>query len=101
MNVHVKGVAMAETESLEDAARRVAAALRSGELSIDAARALMTAGVVAFGARRDQGDRTSPLSPGHDATATDVAVTCTAMLEDVNIAIFELGLWQSMAGGKS
>ncbi len=88
-----------DTESLDQAARLVAAALRRGEgLSADAAQDLMAAGVIAFAARRQAGDAGSPFSPGHGATATDVAIACTAMLEDVNIAIFELGLWQSMGG---
>jgi len=101
MNAHFKKAAMAESESLEQAARRVAAALRSGEgLSVETAQDLFTAGVVAFAARRLAGEEASPLRPGHGASATDVAVTTTAMLEDVNIAIFELGLWQSMVGKK-
>lgn len=100
MNVHVKEPAMAETDSLEQAAKRIAAALRAGELPAATAQEVLTAGIIAYAARRDAGDRSSPLSPGHDVTATDVAVSCTAMLEDVNIAIFELGLWQSMAGRK-
>jgi hypothetical protein len=91
---------MAETEGLDQMARRLAAALRAGELPVGAAQELMTAGVIGYAARREDGDRSSPFSPGHDISATDVAVTCTAMLEDVNIAIFELGLWQSMAGKK-
>lgn len=101
MNVHVTETAMADTESLEDAARRIVAALRSGEgLSVEAAQDLFTAGVAAFAARRLDGLGGSPLKPGHDLAATDVAITTTAMLEDVNIAIFELGLWQSMASTK-
>lgn len=76
-------------------------ALRSGEgLSAETRQALFTAGVAAFSARRLAGESGSPLSQGHDLAATDVAITTTAMLEDVNIAIFELGLWQSMAGKK-
>lgn len=100
MNVHVKEPAMAESESIDQAAKRIAAALRAGELSVETAQELMTAGVIGYAARREDGDRSRPFSPGHDISATDVAVTCTAMLEDVNIAIFELGLWQSMAGKK-
>ena len=90
---------MADTESLEAAAKRVAAALRASDgLSVETAQELFTAGVVAFAARRLNGEGGSPLTTGHDLAATDVAITTTAMLEDVNIAIFELGLWQSMAG---
>ena len=92
---------MADQESLELAAKRIAAALRAGEgLSVETAQELFTAGVAAFAARRLDGQGGSPLVHGHDLPATDIAITTTAMLEDVNIAIFELGLWQSMAGSK-
>ena len=92
---------MADAESLEDAAKRIAAALRSGEgLSAEIVQELFTAGVVAYAARRMDGEGGSPLSTGHGVAATDIAITTTAMLEDVNIAIFELGLWQSMAAKK-
>lgn len=100
MNVHFKEPAMADSESLEQAAKRVAAALTAGELSAEAAQELFTAAVGAFAARRLDGEGGSPLTPGHGLAATDVAIVTTAMLEDVNIAIFELGLWQSMAGKK-
>ena len=101
MNVAFEEPAMSDTEDLERSAKRIAAALRSGEgLSVETAQELFTAGVAAFAARRLEGHGGSPLSTGHDLPATDIAITTTAMLEDVNIAIFELGLWQSMAGTK-
>jgi hypothetical protein len=101
MNAHFKEPAMADGESIEAAAARVAAALRSGEgLPVEVMQELFTAGVAAFAARRLAGETGSPLSAGHQLPATDIAITTTAMLEDVNIAIFELGLWQSMAGKK-
>ena len=99
MTVRFNEDAMADAEDLERAAKRIAAALRSGEgLSVETAQDLFTAGVAAFAARRLDGQGGSPLRQGHDLPATDIAITTTAMLEDVNIAIFELGLWQSMAG---
>lgn len=101
MNVHVREAVMADSESLEQAAKRVAAALRAGEgLPVAAAQDLLAAGVSAFAARRLGGDQGLPFRPGHGVTATDAAITTTAILEDVNIAIFELGLWQTMATKK-
>jgi len=101
MNVHVRETVMADTESLDQAAKRVAAALRAGEgLSAEAAQDLLAAGVTAFAARRLGGDKSLPFRQGHGVTATDAAITTTAILEDVNIAIFELGLWQTMATRK-
>lgn len=101
MNMHVRKAATADTETLDAAAKRVAAALRAGEgLSVEVAQEVFAASVVAYAARRQSGDKGSPFPQGHDVTATDAAVTTTAILEDLNIAIFELGLWQSMAGKK-
>jgi hypothetical protein len=100
MSLHIgeDGVAAG---SLDDAARRVAAALLAGEgISPERARELLAAGVIAYAARRQDGDAGRPFPPGHGVTATDAAVTTTAILEDLNIAIFELGLWQSMAPKK-
>ena len=31
-------------------------------------------------------------------TATEVMVTCTAMLKAVNLQVFELGMWQTWSG---
>lgn len=101
MNVHIKEAVMADTESLEQAASRVAAALRSGEgLSVETAQELLAASVVAFAVRKQAGDTGLPFREGHGVTATDAAIATTAILEDVNIAIFELGLWHSMSGRK-
>lgn len=103
MNIHLREAAMAETESLEQAARRVAAALRQGDdgLSVEVAQELLAASALAYAARRQAGDTRPPFAPGHGVTATDAAIATTAILEDVNIAIFELGLWQSMSGRKA
>lgn len=99
MNVHLTKADAAGADSLEQAAQRVAAALRMGEgLSVEAAQELLAAGVVGYAARRQGGDGRPPFSEGHGVTATDVAIAATAMLEDLNIAIFELGLWHSMSG---
>jgi hypothetical protein len=40
-----------------------------------------------------------PIVPNSTITATDAMIACTALLKSVNIAVFELGLWQSWAGG--
>ena len=40
-----------------------------------------------------------PIVPSSTITATDAMIACTALLKSVNIAVFELGLWQSWAGG--
>jgi hypothetical protein len=40
-----------------------------------------------------------PIVPNSTITATDAMIVSSALLKVVNIAVFELGLWQSWAGG--
>jgi hypothetical protein len=47
-------------------------------------------------AEKDNG--LSAFPPEQSVTATDVMVTCTAMLKAVNLQLFELGMWQSWSG---
>ena len=54
---------------------------------------LMTLAVKLYVARRQAGDAFSPFV-GETATATDVTVTAMAMLEAVNLDVFELSLWR-------
>ncbi len=39
-----------------------------------------------------------PIVPQTSITATDAMIVSTALLKVVNIAVFELGLWQSWGG---
>lgn len=59
----------------------------------DAIQRLMTLAVKLYVARRQAGASFSPFV-GESATATDVTVTATAMLEAVNLDVFELSLWR-------
>lgn len=67
-----------------------------GEALGDAAiQAVLAAAVRAYAARVERGAKIATFSP--DAvTATDIAVTTSAMLEAANIGIFELSMWQSL-----
>ena len=44
------------------------------------------------------GERWSPFAVGKPMPATSVMIMSTAMLREVNVEIFELGLWQSWSG---
>ncbi len=59
---------------------------------------LFQASLKLFAQRFQTSEIDTPFSNAADVTATDVAITCTAMLEAVNIQVFELGLWQSWQG---
>ena len=49
-----------------------------------------------FAAKAQLGENVRPFGRNSGVTVTDVAIGCTAMLETVNLALFELGAWQSM-----
>ena len=47
-------------------------------------------------AQMDQAKR--PFGRNSGVTVTDVAISCTALLEGVGLTVFELGAYQSMSG---
>jgi hypothetical protein len=61
--------------------------------------ALMAAAVREYAKRADSPGGYFPIVPGSTITATDAMIVSSALLKIVNIAVFELGLWQSWAGG--
>lgn len=50
-----------------------------------------------FAAKAQDGECVKPFGRNSNVTATDVAIGCTAMLDAVGLALFELGAWQSMS----
>jgi len=86
-------------------ARRLAAeierALAGGQrdlLSDEALQALMAAVCKVYGARVEAGEQLLPLPERGGATATDVMITASGLLKSANLAVFELGMWQSWTG---
>jgi hypothetical protein len=86
-------------------AKRLAAeierALASGQrdlLSTEALQVLMAAVCKVYGARVEAGEQLLPLPERGGATATDVMVTASGLLKAANLAVFELGMWQSWTG---
>ena len=76
-------------------------ALASGQrdlLSTEALQVLMAAVCKVYGARVEAGEQLSPLPERGGATATDVMVTASGLLKAANLAVFELGMWQSWTG---
>jgi len=63
------------------------------EISEAQVQRLMTLAVKLYVAQRQAGAAYSPFV-GDSATATDVTVTAMAMLEAVNLDVFELSLWR-------
>jgi hypothetical protein len=51
-----------------------------------------------YAERAAERDGVLPAFPADAATATEVMVTVTAMLQAVNLQVFELGMWQAWSG---
>jgi hypothetical protein len=51
-----------------------------------------------YAAQVEAGEQLLPLPPRGGATATDVMVTASGLLKAANLAVFELGMWQSWTG---
>ena len=87
------------------AARKLAAdidrALAQGQtdlLSADAIQALMAAACRSYSAQVEAGGSFPPLADRSRVTSTDVMVTASGLLKSANLAVFELGMWQSWTG---
>jgi hypothetical protein len=67
-------------------------------LTPDALQALMSAACKVYAARVEAGHDLLPLGPRSGVSPTDVMVTASGLLRAVNLAVFELGMWQSWTG---
>ena len=76
-------------------------ALTRGEaspLSVEAMQALMAAACRSYSAQVEAGSAALPLAERSRVTSTDVMVTASGLLRSANLAVFELGMWQSWTG---
>ena len=53
-----------------------------------------------FAALHEVSDQVSVFGTENAPSATEVVVTTSAMLEAANVAVFELGMWQTIMGGR-
>ena len=67
-------------------------------LTTAALQALMGAVCKTYAAQVEAGSQALPLPMRGGATATDVMVTASGLLKAANLAVFELGMWQSWTG---
>jgi hypothetical protein len=93
------------TQDTSDAATRLARdidrALNEGRtdlLSEEALQALMAAVCRSYSAQIEAGGSFPPLANRSRVTSTDVMVTASGLLKAANLAVFELGMWQSWTG---
>jgi hypothetical protein len=66
---------------------------RVADVPEQAVQDLLLAAVRLYAAKRDRGESFPAFGADH-VTATDVAITCVAMTEVVNLELFELALWR-------
>jgi hypothetical protein len=66
-------------------------------VSTQALQSLMAAACRVYAARVEAGEQLVPLSR-NSVSATDVMVTASGLLKAADLAVFELGMWQSWTG---
>jgi hypothetical protein len=66
-------------------------------VSAEALQAVIAAACRLYTARVDAGEQFMPVPP-RSISATDVMVTASGLLKAVDLAVFELGMWQSWTG---
>jgi hypothetical protein len=82
-------------------AARIEHDLREGHsdtLTPRAFQALMAALCKSYGTQREAGAQFLPLASQTSASPTEVMTTTSALLKAANLAVFELGMWQSWTG---
>jgi hypothetical protein len=85
-------------------ARRLTAVLERGivdgkldMVTAEALQKLIAAACRVYTARTEAGEQFMPI-PKNSISATDVMVTASGLLRAVDLAVFELGMWQSWTG---
>jgi hypothetical protein len=87
---HAKRLAAEINRSLADG--------HSDVLTPEALQALMAATCRLYSAQAEAGAQHLPLGTRSGVTATDVMNVSSGLLKAVNLAVFELGMWQSWTG---
>ena len=96
----VAAVAAASAQALRVAAdiERGIADGRLDMLTPEALQALMAAACKAYAAQVEAGNPMAALAQRTTVTPTEVMVTASGLLRAANLAVFELGMWQSWTG---
>jgi hypothetical protein len=92
------GTASAEATALAAKIERDLRDGRSDTLTPQAFQALMAALCKSYGTQLEAGAQFLPLANQASASPTEVMTTTSALLKAANLAVFELGMWQSWTG---
>ena len=79
-------------------ARKQAVQRKLDTLTPQALHALMSACCKNYAIRVEAGEDLLPLAQRTTVTPTEVMVTASGLLRAANLAVFELGMWQSWTG---
>ena len=96
-SVKVANGASADATRLASEIERGVADGRLDVLTTEALQTLMAAACRVYAARVEAGEQFTPLRR-NAISATDVMVTASGMLRAADLAVFELGMWQSWTG---
>jgi len=83
-------------DTIVDRVEELIAQGRTAEVSHEDAQRLLAAAVRLY-ATKGENEGYFPAVPPATLTATDAMIASTGLLRAVNVAVFELGLWQSWA----
>jgi hypothetical protein len=92
------GTASTQAKQLAADIERGLADGRLDMLSPEALQALMAAACKAYAAQIEAGNPIAALAQRTTVTPTEVMVTASGLLRATNLAVFELGMWQSWTG---
>ncbi len=90
--------ASSATATAEQLAAEIQRALHAGDhevLSPETLKTLMTAACRLYSAQVEAGSQMLPVG---EVTPTDIMVTASGLMRAGNLAVFELGMWQSWTG---
>ncbi len=90
--------ASSTTAAAEQLAAEIQRALKAGDhevLSPETLQTLMTAACRLYSAQVEAGSNALPVG---EVTPTDIMVTASGLMKAGNLAVFELGMWQSWTG---
>jgi hypothetical protein len=93
-----EGTASSEAKRLAAEIERSLVAGKVDALSPEALQALMSAVCKNYAQRIEAGEQLLPLGPRTTVSPTEVMVTASGLLRAANLAVFELGMWQSWTG---
>jgi hypothetical protein len=85
----------AAAEALAADIQRALAAGDHDVLTPEALQKLMTAACRLYSAQSEAGSQTLPVG---EVTPTDIMITASGLMRAGNLAVFELGMWQSWTG---